>query len=117
MLFSGMAVSIFRFVGSHAPNELLVHSQTLPTSCSTPLTLAPPGTSRTATVPAWPLPQMLARRRSIASPHGKRRCTGLPPSANTGQLAAFTHSASLGSRLPAHRAKAVASYHDTPTTG
>src|SRR5688572_20503436 len=104
MLFSGLVVSIFLPTGSHAPNELLVHSQTLPTSCSTPLALAPAGRALTETVPTWPLPQMFARLRSIASPHGYRRCTGFELPANTGQLPALTHSGSVGRRLPAQRA-------------
>src|SRR5438445_546535 len=45
-----------------------------------------------------------------SSPHGKRR-SSRPP------RAAFSHSASVGSRAPAHAANAPASVHDRPTTG
>src|SRR4029450_12361550 len=45
-----------------------------------------------------------------SSPHGKRRFSRPP-------RAAFSHSASVGSRAPAHTANAAASVHDRPTTG
>src|SRR4029453_14981917 len=104
MLFSGIGVSILWPAGFQAPNVLLVHSQVLPTSCRTPLRLAPSGKAWAAIVWSKPLPQMLALRRSIESPQGKRRCTGFGDSAMTGQLAALTHSGSVGKRLPAQRA-------------
>src|SRR4051812_43483591 len=117
MLLRGICVSILRLDGSQAPNDVLVHSHTLPTSCTTPLALAPPSRAWTGTVVFRPLLQRFANRRSMASPQGNRRCTGRLPWANTGQLAALTHSASVGSRLPAQRAKAPASYQEMPTTG
>src|SRR5262245_9634435 len=104
MLLNGMVVSILWPAGSQAPNVLLVHSQVLPTSCRTPLRLAPSGKAWAAMVWSNPLPEMLALRRSIESPNGKRRCTGFDDSAMTGQLAALTHSGSVGRRLPAQRA-------------
>ena len=72
------------------------HSSTFPASCSTPYGLAPEGCAVTGTVVtssviAWS--QTMQRDSSKASPQGQRR-----PSV---PRAAFSHSASVGSRFPA----------------
>ena len=64
-----------------------------------------------------PAPHKLACLRSMASPQGYRRCKQAVGETGTGQLLAFTHSASLGKRLPSQRAQAAASCQLTPTTG
>src|SRR5882672_5754269 len=77
-------------------------------SC-TPYALTPCGYDPTGAV-RWRLVwSELDRPASQFSPQGYRR-----PSA---PRAAFSHSASVGSRLPTKRQNASASHQDTPTTG
>src|ERR1700690_4138994 len=82
-----------------------------------PPTLTPSLNSSTATRRSGSDPHILAFRLSNASPHGYFRCKCVVGDSVTGQLPAFTHSASVGNLLPAQRAYATASYQLTPTTG
>ena len=60
-------------------------------------------------------PHARRRRRSVR-PAAARRPTGSGAPSRPPR-AAFSHSASVGSRAPAHAANAAASSHETPTTG
>src|SRR5581483_4358461 len=99
-----------------SPHLERVHSKTLPAMSQTPSGLTPAGKWETGLVPPSPASAVFARPVSNLSPQGKTRALSLP-------RAAYSHSASVGSRKPGpshshnHAQKAAASYHDTPTTG
>src|SRR5829696_10478260 len=80
---------------------------------STPYALAPAGYAPTLAARNASWSRLAFSGFGGSSPHGK----SLPVPLVGSQEAAFSHSASVGRRLPAHRAYASASYHETCTTG
>src|SRR5829696_5888641 len=80
---------------------------------STPYALAPAGYAPTLAARNASWSRLAFSGVGGSSPHGK----SLPVPLVGSQEAAFSHSASVGRRLPDHRAYASASYHETCTTG
>src|SRR5215210_8507132 len=80
---------------------------------STPYALAPAGYAPTPAARNESWSRLAFSGIGASSPHGK----GLLVPVSGSQEAAFSHSSSVGRRLPAHRAYASASYHETCTTG
>src|SRR5215210_4808671 len=80
---------------------------------STPYALAPAGYAPTPAARNESWSRLAFSGIGASSPHGK----GLLLPVSGSQEAAFSHSASVGRRLPAHRAYASASYQETCTTG
>ena len=91
----------------------LVHSHTSPMSCRAPLGAAPAGYEPAGAGARCRCPRLARLGDGVSSPHGYRRDRPLTGS----YRAAFSHSASEGSRRPAHRAYASASYQHTCNTG
>src|SRR6185503_15184516 len=106
----GLAYEPPRSTRSASPVSVDVHSQTLPAMSWRPYGLAPHGCASTGhVVPCLRPEPTAARLLSSSSPHGNRR--GSVP------RAAFSHSASVGSRPPAQLQTAVASCQSTNVTG
>src|SRR2546423_9371887 len=82
------------------PNGVEVHSQTLPVMSRQPHGDAPAGKKPTGVVPQRRTSKLQRDASGSSPPHAKRRFALLDAS----HEAAFSHSASVGRRLPAKRA-------------